>query len=101
MSTALDVAIAGTTPNLLMIGILALVGIAGTLVVLTRDPGRQVAVLAGYGLLLGVLMLTLRMPAVAATQLVVGVVVVPLLATLTIHRVEGRGRRPRGRQSGD
>jgi energy-converting hydrogenase B subunit D len=77
----------------LLVALLLLVAAAGTIVVLTREPGKQAIVLAGYGTLLGVLMLALQAPDVAMSQLAVGSVVLPLLVVLTITKVERDARR--------
>jgi energy-converting hydrogenase B subunit D len=63
----------------LMIAALTLTGISGLLVVLCRDPGRQVLALAGNGLVLSVLFFVLQAPDVALSELAVNTVITPLL----------------------
>ena len=77
-----------TVAELSVAVLLVLVGVAATVVVLTRDPTRQALVLSAYGLLLGVLMLALSAPDVAMSQLAVGAAVVPLLVALAIVKCE-------------
>lgn len=67
--------------------LLVLTGAAATVVVLTREPGRQAIVLSAYGLVLGVLMLALQAPDVAMSQLAVGAAIVPLLVVLAIAKI--------------
>jgi energy-converting hydrogenase B subunit D len=66
---------------------LTLVGIGGTVVVLTQDPARQAVTLSVYGLLLTVLFMVLQAPDVALSQLGVGAAVVPLMVMLTIRKL--------------
>ena len=58
---------------------LLLTGIAGLLVVLSRDPKRQVFALAANGLVLSVLFFVLQAPDVALSELAVNTVITPLL----------------------
>jgi energy-converting hydrogenase B subunit D len=71
---------------------LLLVAVAGTVVVVTRDPARQAVVLSVFGLFLAVLFTTLQAPDVALSQLVVGAAVVPLMLLLAVTTMGG-GRR--------
>lgn len=82
--------------GLLLAALLVLVAVSGTVVVLTREPGRQAIVLSAYGLLLGVLMLALHAPDVAMSQVAVGAAVVPLLVVLAIAKCDRDTREPRG-----
>ena len=66
---------------------LALVGIAGTAVVLTPDPVRQAVTLSVYGICLGMLFLSLAAPDVALSQIAVGAAIVPLIVMLTIRKI--------------
>jgi uncharacterized MnhB-related membrane protein len=91
----------GLATDVLLGILLVLVAVAGTTVVLTREPGRQAIVLSGYGVVLGVLMLVLQAPDVAMSQLAVGAAVVPLLVVLTIAKCDREARRQEEpRQSG-
>ena len=68
---------------------LLLTALSGLLVVLSREPRRQVFALAGNGLMLGILFFVLQAPDVAFSEIAVGTVVTPLLylATLTAMRM--------------
>jgi energy-converting hydrogenase B subunit D len=70
----------------------ALVAVGGTIVVLTREPARQVLVAGIQGVLLVVLFAVLQAPDVALAALAVGQVAFPLLVLLCLARVrEGGG----------
>ncbi|MCG6494211.1 DUF4040 domain-containing protein [Kitasatospora sp. A2-31] len=71
---------------------LLLTGLTATAAALTRDPGRQAAVLALLGLCLAVLFTVLQAPDVALSQLGVGSAVTPLLILLTVRRVRREER---------
>jgi len=68
---------------------LILTALTGLLVVLSRDPARQVFALAANGLMLGILFFVLQAPDVAYSQIAVGTAVTPLLylATLAALRI--------------
>lgn len=72
--------------------VLALVAVAGTVVVFTGEPSRQAVVLSVYGLLLTLLFVLFQAPDVALSQAVVGTAVVPLMVLLTVRTVRGRRR---------
>lgn len=59
-------------------------GIGATLVVLTRDPRRQVLVMSLYGIVLTILFVALRAPDVAFSELAVGAVATPLMLLVTL-----------------
>jgi uncharacterized MnhB-related membrane protein len=65
---------------------LALVALAATLVVLTRDVQRQILVNGIYGLLLVVLFAVFAAPDVALSMLVVSTVGYPLVVLIAIAR---------------
>ena len=69
---------------------LVVVAVAGTLVVLSRQPARQAVMVSIYGLVLAALFFTLSAPDVALSALVVGAVALPLMILLTLAKV----RRP-------
>ncbi|MGB6161660.1 MAG: DUF4040 domain-containing protein [Pseudonocardiaceae bacterium] len=69
---------------------LGLVTVAGTVVVLTRDPARQAVILSVFGLTLAILFVTVQAPDVALSQLAIGTAVVPLMIMLTIQKLSGR-----------
>ncbi|HEX3881036.1 MAG TPA: hydrogenase subunit MbhD domain-containing protein [Stellaceae bacterium] len=75
-----------------LLGVLfVLAAVAGTAVVLTRDPRRQVFAMAANGLVLTLLFFVLQAPDVALSELAVGTAATPLLflVTLAILRVSG------------
>jgi uncharacterized MnhB-related membrane protein len=73
--------------NAVLAVLLVLVGIAGTLVALARDPLRQ-AILAGtFGVTMALLFFALQAPDVALSQLVVGGVALPAMILLALAEV--------------
>ena len=73
--------------NTVLAVLLVLVGIAGTLVALARDPLRQ-AILAGtFGVTMALLFFALQAPDVALSQLVVGGVALPAMILLALAEV--------------
>jgi energy-converting hydrogenase B subunit D len=90
-----------TLTEWLLVVLLLQVAVAGTVVVLTREPGRQAIVLSAYGLLLGLLMLVLQAPDVAMSQVAVGTAVVPLLVVLTIAKCDREVRERHGDRQED
>ena len=77
----------------LLSALLLLAALSGLLVVLTRDPRRQVYAMAGNGLVLGVLFLALQAPDIALSEIAVGTAVTPLLflaalAAIAMDRAE-------------
>jgi uncharacterized MnhB-related membrane protein len=72
--------------------ILLFVAIAGTGVVLTRDPLCQAITLSLYGLLLGVLFLVFQAPDVALSQIVTGPVALPLMILLALAKVRRKSK---------
>ncbi len=71
-----------------LVGIaLAMAALTGSLVVLTRDPKRQVFALAANGLVLGILFLVLQAPDVALSEIAVGTALTPLLFLVTLAAV--------------
>jgi energy-converting hydrogenase B subunit D len=67
--------------------ILLFVAVAGTGVVLTRDPVCQAITVSLYGLLLGVLFFILQAPDVALSQIVTGAVALPLMILSALAKV--------------
>ena len=95
MSTSGLAAVIGhTAPLVLMdalqVTLLVLVAAGATMVVLVRDPVRQVIALSVYGVLLAVLFLAFQAPDVTLSELTVGAVVLPLLLLLTLAKVRRR-----------
>ncbi len=72
---------------LLQATILIFVAIAGTAVVLTRDPIRQVIGLSFYGVVLALLFFILQAPDVALSQITIGAVALPLMFMLALAKV--------------
>lgn len=65
--------------NWLLGALLGLTALAGLLVVLSRDPRRQVYALCANGLALSLLFFALQAPDVALSEIAIGTVVTPLL----------------------
>ena len=80
--------------------LLLLVAVSATAVVLTRETVRQAVVLAGYGVLLGLVMVALDAPDVAMSQLAVGAAIVPLIVVLTIGACRREIRRHEAERNG-
>ena len=73
----------------------ALLGVAaaGTGVVLSRDPLRQIIVTGFLGLLLSILFFVFQAPDVGLSQIVVGAVALPVMALLTLATLRRRAQR--------
>ncbi|AWN53557.1 hydrogenase subunit MbhD domain-containing protein [Methylobacterium sp. 17Sr1-1] len=71
----------------LVAGLLILAALSGGLVVITRDPRRQVYALAGNGLVLGLLFLALQAPDVALSEIAVGTAVTPFLFLVALAAI--------------
>ncbi len=69
---------------------LVLVGVAvvATLVVLTRDPLKQVIGFTFYGLVLTLMFFVFQAPDVGFSEIVVGAVVIPLMVLLTLAKLK-------------
>jgi uncharacterized MnhB-related membrane protein len=70
--------------RVLIVGALLLAAISGLLVVLSRDPKRQVFALAANGILLTMVFFVLQAPDVALSELAVNTVILPLLFLVTL-----------------
>ena len=68
--------------------VLIFVAIAGTAVVLTRNPLNQVIGLTFYGLLMALMFFIFQAPDVAFSQIVIGAVVLPLMVLLTLAKLK-------------
>jgi len=77
---------------LMQIAILVFVAIAGTAVVLTRDPRHQVIGLGFYGLLLALMFFLYQAPDVALSQIVIGAVALPLMFMLALSKIRRNER---------
>lgn len=64
-----------------------LVAGGATVVVLTRDPLRQVLAFALYGLFLTLLFLLLQAPDVALSELTIGTAALPLILLVTLAKL--------------
>ena len=73
-----------------------MVGLAGTTVVLIRDPLRMTILNAVYALMLTILFLVFQAPDVALSMLVVGGIAYPIVLLAAIARVRSglRARLP-------
>jgi energy-converting hydrogenase B subunit D len=77
----------------MQVAILLFVGIAGTAVVLTRNPFNQIIGLTFYGILLALMFFIFQAPDVAFSQIVVGAVVLPLMVLLTLAKLKVKEER--------
>lgn len=77
---------------------LTLVGVAGTAVVLSRRPDRQVVTYSLFGLALGVLFLALQAPDVALSQVAIGAAVMPMMILLAIRTMNKDQKQRRERE---
>lgn len=74
--------------------LLGLTALAGLLVVLSRDPRRQVYALCANGLVLALLFFALQAPDVALSEIAIGTLVTPLLFLVALGAAAmNRGRR--------
>ncbi len=76
--------------DVLQVMILVLAAAGATVVVLVREPVRQVVALSGYGLVLAILFLAFQAPDVTLSELTVGGVLLPLLLLLALMKVKRR-----------
>lgn len=67
--------------------ILALVAVAGTAVVFTREPVMQPVGISFFGLILALMFMAYQAPDVALSQLVIGAVGLPLMILLALARL--------------
>ncbi len=75
----------------LQLAALLMVALAGTTVVLVRDPLRMTILNAIYGLTLAILFLVFQAPDVALSMLVVGGIAYPIVLLAAIARVRSGG----------
>ena len=73
--------------SVLLAVLLLLTAAAGTGIVLSRDPRRQVLAIAANGLVLSLLFMALQAPDVAFSELAVGTVALPVLFLVAIASV--------------
>ena len=67
---------------------LVVTAVVATVVVLARDPKRQLFCYMLYGLVLTLLFVTLQAPDVALSELAVGSVAIPFAILATLVRIE-------------
>ncbi len=79
----------------LQVLVLLFVAVGGLVVVLTRDPRRQIVVISLYGFLMVVLFLIFQAPDVALSMLVVGAIAYPLVVLVAIARVRDEPHDPK------
>ena len=77
----------------LQLAALLMVGLAGTTVVLVRDPLRMTLLNAVYALTLTILFLVFQAPDVALSELVVGTIAYPLVLVAALARIRSVRRR--------
>ena len=73
--------------NALLALVLTLVGFAGLVVVMIREPGRQAIALGVFGLLEALMFFTVQAPDVAFSQIVVGGIALPAMLFLTMAKI--------------
>ncbi|MGI8903041.1 MAG: Na(+)/H(+) antiporter subunit B [Solirubrobacteraceae bacterium] len=78
----------------LQIVVLLIVAGAGTGVVLTREPLRQVIASGIFGLLLSVLFMLFQAPDVALSMIVVAGVALPAMLLLALSKMQADDTRP-------
>jgi energy-converting hydrogenase B subunit D len=71
---------------------MALVGLLGLAVVVTRNPLSQLMVLSLFGAALSAMFLVLQAPDVALSEIVVGAVAYPFMVLLALGKVRNRER---------
>jgi energy-converting hydrogenase B subunit D len=74
----------------LQLAALLMVGLAGTTVVLARDPLRMTLLNAVYALTLTILFLVFQAPDVALSMLVVGGIAYPIILLAAISKVRAK-----------
>lgn len=79
--------------NALQLFLLLLAAVSATGVALSRDPLLQALALSFYGIVFGVLFFALQAPDVALSQIVIGAVVLPLMALVSLGRVKAESRK--------
>lgn len=78
----------------LIASVMLLVALSGLLVVVSRDPKRQIFALAANGLVLTAAFFVLQAPDVALSELAVNTVVTPLLFLVALAAVAMNKARP-------
>jgi uncharacterized MnhB-related membrane protein len=73
--------------NALQFALFLLVGISGTVVVLTQNLSRQILLLSLYGMLMSLLFVAISAVDVAFSELAVGAAALPLMLLVSIATV--------------
>ncbi len=68
------------------------VAVVATLVVLTRDPLKQVIGFTFYGLVLTLMFFVFQAPDVGLSEIVVGAIVIPLMTLLTLAKLKWKAQ---------
>jgi len=85
--------------NALLAVLLVLVAVAGTTVVLVRDPLRQAIVSGVFGLALGVLFFAVQAPDVALSEIVVASVALPSMVLLSMAKLRRLQEEQKGEEA--
>jgi uncharacterized MnhB-related membrane protein len=74
----------------LQLALFLLVGVAGTVVVLTRELRRQALLFSLYGMLMTILFVVIQSADVSLSELAVGAAALPLMLLVTISTLRHR-----------
>jgi uncharacterized MnhB-related membrane protein len=67
---------------------LIFLGVAATVLVLTRQPVSQAILISFYGLLLAIVFVLFQAPDVAFSQIVIGAIALPLMILLALAKIK-------------
>jgi uncharacterized MnhB-related membrane protein len=67
---------------------LIFLGVAATVLVLTRQPVSQAILISFYGLLLAIVFVLFQAPDVALSQIVIGAIALPLMILLALAKIK-------------
>ena len=67
--------------------VLLIVALAGTAVVMTRDPLNQAIVVSFYGIVLALMFFIFQAPDVSLAQITVGTLALPLMILLALTKI--------------
>jgi uncharacterized MnhB-related membrane protein len=68
------------------------VAVVATLVVLTRDPLKQIIGFTFYGLVLTLMFFVFQAPDVGLSEIVVGAIVIPLMTLLALAKLKWKAQ---------
>jgi uncharacterized MnhB-related membrane protein len=74
--------------TVLIAGALLLAALSGLIVIVSRDPNRQIFAIAANGIVLSILFFVLQAPDVALSEIAVGTVATPLLFLVTLMAIK-------------